>query len=152
VPLAAGDRAPSFTLPDSATGVDVADPWRDGPVVLAFFKVTCPVCQMAAPKVAALAGGGARVVAIGQDPPAKLADYAARYGQRVPTVSEAPPYPVSDAYRIPAVPTVVLVGPDGVVVDSVGAWEREGWNRLAAAAGGRPVSAAADGLPAFRPG
>ena len=120
--------------------------------MLAFFKVTCPVCQMVAPAVEALADGGARVLAVGQDPAARLVDYATRYGQRVPTVSEPPPYRVSDAYGISAVPTVFLVGADGVVTHAVGSWDRERWNALAIAAGGRPVSATGDGLPAFRPG
>ena len=53
--LVPGDRAPSFNLPDIDTGDPVSDPWRDtdAPTVLAFFKVTCPVCQMAAPMVQA---------------------------------------------------------------------------------------------------
>jgi peroxiredoxin len=150
--LRAGDRAPSFEL----AGVDgegtVRDPWASGPVVLAFFKTTCPVCQQVAPKVQALADAGARVVAIGEDPPEALARYARDHGQRVPTLSEAPPYEVSDAYGLATVPSLVLVGADGVVVDSVVSWDRDAWNRLAGAAGARDVSAPGDGLPAFRPG
>ncbi|MGH9155739.1 MAG: peroxiredoxin family protein [Acidimicrobiales bacterium] len=152
MPLAAGDTAPSFTLTDARTGRPVSDPWRGGPVVLAFFKVTCPVCQMVAPTVQAVADGGARVVAVGQDPPDTLAAYAARHGQHVPTLSEPPPYRVSTAYRITAVPTIFLVGDDGVVCHAAGSWDRERWNALAVAAGGRPVSADGDGLPSFRPG
>jgi peroxiredoxin len=144
--LGPGDRAPSFSLDG------VADPWSDGDAVLVFFKVTCPVCQLAAPKVQALADGGARVVAIGEDPPEKLEKYAAKYGQRAPTVSEPAPYPVSEAYGLEAVPTVFLVGRDGVIADAVAGWDREGWNRVAAAAGASRVSDAGDGLPPFRPG
>jgi len=70
--LALGDSAPSLELPDAATGESVTDPWREGPVVLAFFKTTCPVCQMAAPKVQALAEAGVRVVAVGEDPPREI--------------------------------------------------------------------------------
>src|SRR5213592_2818571 len=58
--LALGDHALSLELPDAATGESVTDRWREGPVVLAFFKTTCPVCQMAAPKVQALAEAGVR--------------------------------------------------------------------------------------------
>ena len=144
--LGSGDRAPSFSLDG------VADPWSDGPAVLVFFKVTCPVCQLAAPKVQLLANGGARVVAVGEDPPEKLEKYAAKYGQRVPTVSEDPPYAVSEAFGLDAVPTVILVGTDGVIIDAVAGWDRDGWNRVATTAGAGPVSEAGDGLPAFRPG
>lgn len=151
--LAVGDTAPSFALTDIATGTVTSDPWRDGPVALAFFKVTCPVCQMAAPKVAAMAAGGVRVVGVGEDPPDKLAAYRDRFGQDVTTLSEPPPYRVSDAYGIVSVPSLFLVDADGTIRDAVGAWDRDAWNRLANAAGATsPVSTAADGLPSFRPG
>lgn len=152
MPLAPGDPAPRFRLADIATGDVVTEPWADGPLALVFFKVTCPVCQMVAPKVQALADGGARVVAIGQDPPAKLESFRDRWGQRVPTLSESPPYLVSDAYRISSVPTLFLVGADGTVEDAVAAWDRIGWNAVATALGAPAVSADGDGLPSYRPG
>jgi peroxiredoxin len=152
VPLSPGDRAPTFILPDASTGEDVTNTWRDGPTVVAFFKVTCPVCQMAAPKVQALADGGARVVAIGEDPAPRLTAYARDYGQAVPTVSEPPPYRVSDAYDVVAVPTLFLVDEDGTVADAVSGWDRERWNQVAASVGVGPVSTPGDGLPPYRPG
>ena len=150
--LAAGDRAPSLVLPDAATGESVTDPWREGPVVLAFFKTTCPVCQMAAPKVQALAEAGVRVVAVGEDAPPEIQSYAERYGQKVTTLSETAPYPASDAFGIDTVPTLFRVDEDGTVRDAVVSWDRDRWNRLAEAAGGAAVSDEGDGLPPFRPG
>ena len=147
-----GQRAPSFTLPEMVSGQPVGDPWTAGRVVLAFFKVTCPTCQMAAPKVRALADAGVPVTAIGQDPPPKLAAYADRYGQAVPTLSEPPPYRVADAFGVTAVPTLFVVSEEGVVEDKVGGWDRDGWNRVAASFGTGPVSKPGDGLPPFRPG
>jgi len=152
VPLASGDPAPTFRLTDIATGEVVTEPWAGGPVALVFFKVTCPVCQMVAPKVQALADGGARVVAVGQDPPDRLEAYRSRFGQDVPTLTESPPYLVSDAYRITAVPTLFRIGKDGTIEDTVGAWDRTGWNDVATALGAPPISAAGDGLPPYRPG
>jgi peroxiredoxin len=147
-----GASAPSIDLPDAVTGESVADPWRHGPVVLAFFKTTCPVCQMAAPKVQALADAGLRVVAVGEDPAPAIQSYNDRYGQRITTLSEPSPYPASDAYGIDTVPTLFLVDEDGTVRDVVVSWDRDGWNRFADTAGGPPVSDEADGLPPFRPG
>jgi peroxiredoxin len=147
-----GTSAPSIDLPDAATGEAVVDPWQEGPVVLAFFKTTCPVCQMAAPKVQALADGGVRVVALGEDPPPAIQSYADQYGQKVTTLSESAPYPASDAFGIDTVPTLFLVGEDGTVRDAVVSWDRDAWNRLAKAAGGTAVSDEGDGLPPFRPG
>jgi peroxiredoxin len=150
--LEPGAVAPPIDLPEATTGESIVDPWREGPVVLAFFKTTCPVCQMAAPKVQALADAGVRVVAVGEDPSPSIQEYADRYGQQVPTASEAAPYPASDAYGIDTVPTLFLVDESGIVRDAVASWDREGWNRLAAAAGAPPVSDESDGLPPFRPG
>jgi len=150
--IAAGAAAPSFTLPDAVTGETVTDPWQAGRTVVAFFKVTCPVCKMVAPKLTALAEGGARVVAVGEDPPAALRRYAKEEGQQVQTVSEAAPYAVSDAYGISTVPTLFLVEPDGTVADAVGCWDRARWNAVAAACGAPAISDDADGLPLFRPG
>ncbi len=152
--LARGVRAPSFTLPDIDTAEPVADPWRDGsgPTVLAFFKATCPVCQLAAPMVRAMAESGARVVAVGEDPAPTLVSYRDRWAQNVPTLSEPAPYRVSGAYGLVSVPSLYLVDPGGTVLDAVLGWDRDEWNRVSVAGGGRPVSAAGDGLPAFRPG
>ena len=150
--LALGDRAPSLELPDAATGESITDPWREGPVVLAFFKTTCPVCQMAAPKVQALADAGVRVVAVGEDAPAAIRTYAERHGQEVTALSESAPYPVSDAFGIDTVPTLFRVDEDGTARDAVVSWDRDEWNRFAEAAGGTAVSEEGDGLPPFRPG
>ena len=147
-----GPRAPSFTLPDIATGEPVSDPWTDGRMVLAFFKVTCPVCQLTGPKVQALADGGIPVTAVGQDPAPKLVSFAGRFGQQVPTLSEPPPYRVAGAFGVSAVPTLFVVSQEGVIEDKVGGWDRDGWNRVAAAFGADPVSKPGDGLPPFRPG
>jgi peroxiredoxin len=150
--LAPGDKAPRISLPDIATGAPVEVDWADGPTVVAFFKTTCPVCQLVAPKVAQLAARGAKVVGIGQDPPAKLQAYAANHEQRVPTLSEAEPYEVSSAYGISSVPTMFLVDVDGTIDESVASWDRDRWNTLAQLVGVGLISDPSDGFPVFRPG
>ena len=150
--LTAGDRAPSFTLPDASTGTPVSDPWSGGPAVVVFFKVTCPVCHMVAPMVTALADAGVPVVAIGQDPPASLMRYSSEKGQRAVTLSDVAPYPVSSAFGISSVPSLFAVGADGAITEAVGGWDRERWNAVAVAHGAPPVSRDDDGLPVFRPG
>ena len=149
-----GETAPTFRLDDVDTGDLVTNPWQDGdgPVAIAFFKVTCPVCQMAAPMVQALADAGVRVTAIGEDPAPTLRAYARQWGQRVPTVTEPPPYRVSEAYGVRTVPTVFLVGADGVILETAQGWDREKWNAVAAHVGAQPISHEGDGLPVFRPG
>jgi len=130
-----------------------------GPRLLAFYKVTCPVCRMAAPKIQALADRYPdAVVPLGQDPAEKLTEFADEYGLTHAALPELPPYETSDAYGVGTVPTLFLVGDDGTVLETVESWSREGYNgvayRLAELTGREyePVSEPGDGLPPFRPG
>lgn len=145
-PIGAGERAPQV-------------PGFDGAGALWFYKVTCPVCQMAAPKIdrvaAALPGA---VLGVGQDPREALDEFARDYRTAFPSVTDLPPYEVSDAFDIRVVPTLFVVEATGTVVDVVESWDRDGYNRAAARlaelTGGEPilVSDGDDGLPPFRPG
>ena len=147
--IASGDTAPPIP------GADLGGT----PRAVFFYKVTCPVCQMAAPKASALeAAYPGSVLGVGEDPPEKLAQFATTFGMDVPTVPDEEPFAASDAYGISAVPTLFLVGADGVVEDVVQSWDRAGYNRVSARLAeltGSPyveISGADDGLPAFRPG
>ncbi|HEY7280353.1 MAG TPA: hypothetical protein VID47_02060 [Actinomycetota bacterium] len=135
-------------------GVDLDVPAR----ALFFYKVTCPVCQMAAPVSQQLeAAYPSTVAGIGEDPEDKLARFAGEYGWSFDSTPDLPPYDVSEAYGIRVVPTFVLVS-EGRVVDVVESWDRDAWNgfssRLAGLTGrdATVVSTAGDGLPSFRPG
>jgi peroxiredoxin len=147
--LAPGSQAP--TIP----GID----FGSGPQALFFYKVTCPVCQMAAPKVQGYERAyPGRVVGIGQDPAEKVAAFRDQFGMTFPSVVDAPPYDASNAYGISVVPTTFLVDADGMILESVESWDREGLNRvserlaeLVQAAPAR-ISEPSDGLPPFRPG
>jgi hypothetical protein len=146
-PLRVGDVAP-----------EVPGLSGDGPRGLFFYKVTCPTCQLAAPVMGrferAFPGW---VIGIGQDPEAELARFTERYDMGIASIEDPSPYEISAAYELESVPTLYLVN-DGKVVASVGAWDREGFNGVAATLaeliGATPVivSDADDGLPEFKPG
>lgn len=148
-PLAVGDIAPP--VPGVRFG--------EGPVGLFFFKVTCPTCQMAAPAMRRFEEASpGRVTGVGQDPMPALDRFADAFDLGIGSVEDPPPYVVSDAYAVVSVPTLYLVGEDGRMLDVVGAWDRDGFNRVASTiadlTGSEPVviSAPGDGLPAFKPG
>ncbi|MEA2551316.1 MAG: hypothetical protein QOE25_1085 [Actinomycetota bacterium] len=148
-PLIVGDLAPPVP------GLTFAD----GPVGLFFYKVTCPTCQLAAPKMAAFERAfPGRVIGVGQDPRSKLDHFTREHAMGITSIEDPPPYALSDAYEIVSVPTLYLVDPDGRISESVGAWDRDGFNqvarRLAERTGGDPViiSDPTDGLPDFKPG
>jgi thiol-disulfide isomerase/thioredoxin len=146
-PLAPGSTAPSVPSFDSGAG----------PKVIFFYKVTCPACQMSAPKVQAFeeAYPGA-ILGVGQDPKDKLLQFSKTYGMTFRSIPDTEPYEISNQWGIRVVPTTFLVDGD-TIVDAVEAWNRDGLNGISkrvAATGGsyRPISDAGDGLPAFRPG
>lgn len=147
-------------LPRGATAPKIPDlPLEDGPRALFFYKVTCPVCQMAAPKVQTIeqAYPGA-IVGVGQDPADRLDAFATEHGVTFPSASEDPPYETSRAYGIEIVPTTFLVDGDGTILRTVQAWDRDGLNDLSQHLAELldrpyvPVSTPGDGLPPLRPG
>ncbi|MDH5313973.1 MAG: redoxin domain-containing protein [Actinomycetota bacterium] len=148
-PLKVGDVAPE--VPGVRFG--------DGPTGLFFYKVTCPTCQLSAPPMRQFEQAfPGRVVGIGQDPEPELARFTEKYGMSISSIADPPPYAVSDAYAIESVPTLYVVDDEGRVIESVGAWDRDGFNRAAATlarlTGAEPVTISTpdDGLPSFKPG
>jgi hypothetical protein len=148
-PLAPGAVAPPIPGP----GLEAR------PRAVFFYKVTCPICQLAAPQVQRIEDGNpGSVLGIGQDPADRLDAFAAEHGVTFRSLSESPPYGVSTAYGIRTVPTTFLVGREGTILRTVEAWDRDGLNGLSRHLSdltGRPyapVSDSDDGLPPFRPG
>lgn len=147
--LQPGSAAPPISKVDFAAG----------PTALWFFKVTCPVCQMAAPVAHVFEEAyPGRVAAVGQDPPEKLAEFDRTYGLGSTIRADFPPYPASNAYGISVVPTLYLVDTQGTVLDVVESWDLDGYRRasgrLAELLESPPANLAVvtKDLPRFRPG
>lgn len=122
----AGHRAPDFAL-NGTNGrpFSLAEAVRKGPVVAAFFKITCPVCQFAFPFLERLykAYGDDRAsfVGVSQDDARDTKEFCAEFGVSFPTLLDEDGYPASNQYGLTNVPTVFLIAPDGEVeVSSVG--------------------------------
>lgn len=148
VPLAPGSPAPPVPGVEEDAGARA----------LFFYKVTCPVCQIAAPKVENLQRGyPGRVLGIGQDPEPELTAFSEVSGMTFPSLPDLRPFPLSNAYGIRTVPTLFLVE-GGLVQAMVEGWDRGGLNALSREIADRtgepfvPVSMDGDGLPPFRPG
>ena len=148
-PLTTGSEAPA--IPGIGFG--------DEPQAVVFYKVTCPTCQMAGPKLEAFQDAyPGRIAGVGQDPEDKLAQFHRSYGLTFPSVPDLPPYAISTAYGVEIVPTTFLVDRDGRVEAVVEAWDRDGLNRISrrladlTGSAYAPISEPGDGLPPFRPG
>jgi peroxiredoxin len=134
--LEAGVRAPDFTLPTmSGESFSLAAALRNGPVLLAFFKISCPVCQFAMPYAERLfqAAKGKKVTIIGvsQDAEQSTAAFMREYGLTLPiALDDTNSYPASNAYGLTSVPSFFLINTTGdIEIASVG-WSREEVERM----------------------
>jgi peroxiredoxin len=128
--LIVGKVAPEVSLPDMrGKRFSLRHALQHGPVVLAFFKVSCPVCQYAMPfleRIYRAHQGKAQIVAVSQHPKKETQLFLHEYGITMPVLLDDPEhYPASNAYHLTNVPTVFLVAPGGAIeVSSVG-WDRK---------------------------
>jgi peroxiredoxin len=151
--IAMGNAAPEFKL-KSLDGKEysLAKLLEKGPVVAAFFKISCPVCQFTFPYLQRLAerysGDSAAVIAISQDDARGTAEFNREYGVRFTTLLDDAGYSVSNAYGLSMVPTIFLIEPDGKVKVSCMGFDKRELENIAAELSQRRKIAAA---PLFRP-
>jgi peroxiredoxin len=118
--IVAGNVAPGFSL-QALDGKEysLASLMKKGPVVVAFFKVSCPVCQFTFPFLERLykryGSNGVTFLGVSQDDAAETRKFAAEFGITFPTLLDENNYPVSNAYGLTSVPTIVLIESDGTV-------------------------------------
>jgi peroxiredoxin len=125
--LATRTKAPEFELKTlDGKRFSLAESLAQGPVVLAFFKVSCPTCQYAFPFLQRLqqayANKGVSLIGISQNKAADTSAFVKEFGVTFPILlDEQDTYPVSNAYGITNVPTVFWIAQDGEIeVSSVG--------------------------------
>ena len=153
--LAAGAKAPEFALQAmNGQKFSLQDAIANGPVVLVFFKVSCPTCQYALPFYERLHKAYGRnvvtLVGVSQNDAEDTAAFAKEFGITFPVLlDEMEAYPASNAYGLTNVPSIFWVAQYGEIeVSSIG-WVKadfESINRKMAPAG--KVSPGA----VFRPG
>ncbi|MGC2551941.1 MAG: TlpA disulfide reductase family protein [Candidatus Sulfotelmatobacter sp.] len=153
--LTAGKKAPDFELRamDGKRFV-LQDELAHGPVVLAFFKVSCPTCQYAFPFLQRLEQAyghkGVRIIGVSQNDPRETAAFTKEFGVTFPVLlDDAHAYPVSNAYGLTNVPTIFWIAADGdIEIASVG-WVKADFEAIS-----RKMAATASVTPAalFQPG
>ncbi|PYX92858.1 MAG: hypothetical protein DMG67_05700 [Acidobacteria bacterium] len=163
--LTNGSRAPEFSLnllgDKGKFSLDQAR--AQGPVLAAFFKVSCPVCQLSFPYLerifAAYGNGKPQIIGVSQDAAADSTAFAQRFGVSFPiALDEIGKYPVSKAYGLTNVPTVFWISPEGKVEFSSVGWDKKDMERLNqryAAAAGKPkieLFKPGESVPDYKPG
>src|SRR5579863_82009 len=153
--LATGVKAPQIELRSlDGKPFSLAGQLGRGPVVLAFFKVSCPTCQYAFPFLERLyrayGKSGVTLVGVSQNDAKDTAAFAREFGITFPILlDDTHTYPASNAYGLTNVPTVFWVAQDGEIeVSSVG-WVKADFEQL-----NRKMAEAdkTSPVPVFKPG
>jgi peroxiredoxin len=153
--LATGTRAPDFELKTlDGKPFSLTAKLALGPVVLAFFKVSCPTCQYALPFLERLhkayGHNGITLVGVSQNDAGDTAAFNKEFGITFPVLlDDTRSYPASNAYGLTNVPSIFWVGKDGYIeVSSVG-WVKKDFEEI-----NRRMAEAGKMAPAvvFKPG
>jgi peroxiredoxin len=156
--LEAGERAPDFDLVDDHGHTrSLRDLVQSGPVLVAFFKTTCPVCQLAFPFLDRIHRGQAEpavnIFGVSQDDAASTHEFTDEFGVTFPILFDTADsgYPASNAYGISHVPSMFLVEPGGSISWTMEGFEKKALEDLGARAGVATFTAH-DQVPVFKAG
>jgi peroxiredoxin len=152
--LGPGRHAPDFILHSMDDKVfSLQEALAQGPVIAAFFKISCPTCQYALPflqRIYEARGNKAvTIVGISQNGKKDTGAFLRQYGITFPVLlDDTASYPVSNAYGLTNVPTIFWIASDGEIeISSVG-WIRKEMEEL----NQRVAEASSEAIkPLFRP-
>ena len=133
--LATGIKAPSFNLNTlDGKAFSLSEALTRGPVVLAFFKVSCPTCQYAFPFLERLHkayGAKVQLFGVSQNDAKETSAFLKEFGVTFPILlDDTRSYPVSNAYGLTNVPTIFWIAEDDEIeVSSVG-WLKADYEQI----------------------
>ena len=163
VTIKKGETAPAFEL-TSMEGHhhSLQETLARGPLLAAFFKVSCPTCQYTFPFVERLQqqfrAHHVHIWGISQDNARDSRGFAKEYGTTFPILIDDHPYETSRAYGIKFVPTLFLISPGGkveLVTDGFAKadlLEIQRWLAKTLAAQPSPLFLPGERVPEFKPG
>ncbi|HUJ32584.1 MAG TPA: TlpA disulfide reductase family protein [Candidatus Acidoferrum sp.] len=152
--LTPGTTAPGIALKDT-NGKEMALSvgLKKGPVLAAFFKVSCPTCQFTLPFLERMyemyGGSNVTFLGISQDDARDTREFMKEFGIRFPVLVDDHGYPTSNQYGLTNVPTTFLISPDGKIQISAVGFSKADLEDMAAAAARATGKAA---TPLFKPG
>lgn len=134
--LASGTKAPDIEL-NTTDGkrFSLTSELARGPVVLVFFKVSCPTCQYALPfyerLFKAYGQKGVTVVGVSQNNVKDTVAFAKEFGITFPILlDDTNKYPASNAYGLTNVPSIFWIAQDAEIeISSVG-WIRSDFEQI----------------------
>jgi len=153
--LPSGIKAPDIELQTlDGKPFSLSEERSRGPVVLVFFKVSCPTCQYALPFLERLfrvyGHKTVTLVGVSQNDAKDTVEFKKQFGITFPVLlDDTKRYPASNAYGLTNVPSIFWVAEDGEIeVSSVG-WVKADFDQI-----NRKMAAADKVAPAavFEPG
>jgi peroxiredoxin len=150
-----GSRAPDFRLPHLDGGTTtLQEILASGPALIAFFKTTCPVCQLTLPFFQRIhTPGTLPVYAVSQDDAEDTREFNREFGIAFPTLldAERSGYAASNAFGISSVPTAFLIERDGRIARVIEGWSKREIESLGGLAGVE-VFRQGDNVPEWKAG
>lgn len=112
--------APGILLKDSeGKATSLAEALKKGPVLAAFFKVSCPTCQFTFPFLQRMhemyGGGNVTFLGISQNDARDTREFMREFGTKFQVLLDDRGYPVSNQYGLTNVPTLFWIATDGKV-------------------------------------
>lgn len=163
--IVAGNTAPGFSLKGlDGKELSLASSLQRGPVVAAFFKISCPVCQFTFPFLERMykryGGDSVTFLGISQDDAGDTKDFAKEFGVTFPMFLDEKQkgYAASNAYGLTSVPTIFLIETDGAVKISCMGFDKNDLESMARELAERKKIAPAalfranESVPAHKPG
>jgi peroxiredoxin len=144
--LATGQTAPEFRLADTS----LTSLLERGPVLLAFFKVSCPVCQLTFPFLERISGM-VPILGISQDGPETTDEFRRAFRLTFPIVRDDGRYTASNAYGLTNVPSLFLVEPDHTISLGVSGFSKRDLEDIGRRFGAQPFREG-ERVPDFKPG
>jgi peroxiredoxin len=122
-------------------------------VLLVFYKISCPVCQLTLPYLNRLAHGSLQIVTISQDDASATRRFQTRFGVDLPTHLDTADdgYPLSNSFGITHVPSIFLIEADGTISLASEGFVKADLESIAARAGVE-LFRADEAVPAWKAG
>ena len=153
--LAEGSAVPECTLQGlDGTVTSLSEISKNGPALLAFFKISCPTCQFTFPFLERLSKNSTlQVIGISQDDADGTNEFRKVFGISFPTLLDtaANGYQASNAFGISNVPSFFVVETDGTVSAAEQGFTKPLLDELGERAG-VTVFQPTENVPLYKPG
>jgi len=113
--------APEFALAGlEGRSYSLRDALAQGPLIVAFFKVSCPTCQYVLPYIERLHqqfhAQKIQVWGVSQDDARTSRSFVEEYKVTFPVLVDDHPYEISSTYGLTHLPAMLLIDPQGQIV------------------------------------